>query len=111
LQREKTGLPEFKVVVDDVSGGEVANIVKGYVEVKGEKVRIKGIAYGRYGGQNFAPKLAPASKKRLKELFGDVAKFEEELQQKMVRGDFEVDQAAAEAAKKREEAEHQHTHL
>ena len=109
MQREKSGL-QFKVVVDDVTGGEIANIIKGYVEVKGEKIRIKGIAYGRYGGQNFAPKLAPAAKKRFKEIFGDLSKFEEALQQKMVSGEFDVDQAAAEAAKKREEADHVHTH-
>ncbi len=111
MQREHSQLPEFKVVVDDVTGGEIANIVRGYVEVKGERIRFKGIAYGRYGGQNFAPKLSPASKKRLKEIFGSVSKFEEDLQQRVVRGDFEVDQAAAEASKKKEEDEHHHAHL
>ena len=109
MQREKSGLPEYRIVVDDVTGGEIANIVKGYVEIGGEKIRFKGIAYGRYGGQNFAPKLAPVAKKRFKEVFGDVSKFEEDLQQRLVRGDFEVDQAAAEAAKKKEEHAH-HSH-
>ncbi|MDG7021667.1 MAG: hypothetical protein JRN23_07025 [Nitrososphaerota archaeon] len=110
MQRERPTLPDYKIVVDDVTGGEIANIIRGYVEVKGEKIRFKGIAYGRYGGQNVAPRLAPASKRRVKEVFGDVSKFEEDLQMKLVRGDFEVDQAAAEAAKKREEKEHRHTH-
>jgi len=111
LQREKPNLSDYKIVVDDVSGGEIANIVKGYISVGSEKIPFKGIAYGRYGGQNFAPKISPQSKKRLKAVFGDVSKFEEDLQQKIVKGDFEVDQAAAEAAKKKEEREHQHTHL
>lgn len=97
-------------MVDDVTGGEIANIIRGYVEVEGERIRFKGIAYGRYGGQNVAPRLSPTSKKRLKQLFGDVAKFEEDLQQKLVKGDFEVDRAAAEASKKKEEEEHLHTH-
>jgi hypothetical protein len=110
LRRESTGLPDYRIVVDDVSGGEIANIIKGYVEVRGEKIRFKGIAYGRYGGQNVAPRLSPLAKKRIREVFGDVSKFEEDLQQKMVRGEFEVDQAAAEAAKKKEEREHLHTH-
>ncbi|HUH99856.1 MAG TPA: hypothetical protein VLY65_02330 [Nitrososphaerales archaeon] len=109
MQRERSGPPEYKVVVDDVTGGEIANIVKGYVEVRGEKIRFKGIAYGRYGGQNFAPKLTPVAKKRLKEVFGDVSRFEEDLQQRLVRGDFEVDQEAAEAAKRKEEHAH-HSH-
>jgi len=110
LQRENPGLPDYKIVVDDVTGGEIANIIRGYVAVNGEKIRFKGIAYGRYGGQNVAPRLSPVSKKRVKAVFGDVSKFEEDLQQKLVRGDFEVDAAAAEAAKKREEREHLHTH-
>jgi hypothetical protein len=110
LQRERANLPDYKVVVDDVTGGEIANIIRGYIAVNGEKIRFKGIAYGRYGGQNVAPKLSPASKKRVKEVFGNVSKFEEDLQQKLVQGDFEVDAAAAEAAKKREERQHLHTH-
>jgi hypothetical protein len=110
LQRERANLPDYKVVVDDVTGGEIANIIRGYIAVNGEKIRFKGIAYGRYGGQNVAPKLSPSSKKRVKEVFGNVSKFEEDLQQKLVQGDFEVDAAAAEAAKKREERQHLHTH-
>lgn len=110
MQRENSNLPQYQVVVDDVTGGEIANIVRGYVAVNGEKIRFKGIAYGRYGGQNFAPKLSPLSKKRVKAVFGDISKFEEDLQQKLVRGEFEIDQAAAEAAKRKEEREHQHSH-
>jgi hypothetical protein len=110
LQRERANLPDYKIVVDDVTGGEIANIIRGYIAVNGEKIRFKGIAYGRYGGQNVAPKLSPVSKKRLKAVFGDVSKFEEDLQQRLVRGDFEIDAAAAEAAKKREERDHLHTH-
>ena len=93
-----------------MTGGEIANIIKGYIEVGGEKIRFKGIAYGRYGGQNVAPRLSPPAKRRIKAVFGDVGRFEEDLQQKMVRGEFEVDQAAADASRKREERDHQHTH-
>ncbi len=110
MQRDSPPLPDYRIVVDDVTGGEIANIIRGYIAVNGEKIRFKGIAYGRYGGQNVAPRLSPIAKKRLKAIFGDVSKFEEDLQQKMVKGDFEVDPVAAEAAKKREEQEHQHTH-
>ena len=110
MQRENANLPDYKIVVDDVTGGEIANIIRGYIAVNGEKIRFKGIAYGRYGGQNVAPRLSPVSKKRVKAVFGDVSKFEEDLQQKLVRGDFEVDKEAAEASKKKEEQEHLHTH-
>ena len=110
MQREKPNLPEYQIVVDDVTGGEIANIIKGYIAVNGEKIRFKGIAYGRYGGQNVAPRLSPVSKKRIKAVFGDLGKFEEDLQQKFVRVDFEVYPVAAEASKKKEEQEHRHTH-
>ena len=110
MQRDNPDLPVYQIVVDDVTGGEIANIIKGYISVNGEKIRFKGIAYGRYGGQNVAPRLSPISKKRVKEVFGDLGKFEEDLQQKLVRGDFEVDPVAAEASKKKEEREHRHTH-
>ena len=53
--REKPHLPEYQIVVDDVTGGEIANIIRGYIKINGEKIRFKGIAYGRYGGQNVAP--------------------------------------------------------
>ena len=55
MQRENPNLPAYQIVVDDVTGGEIANIIKGYIAVNGEKIRFKGIAYGRYGGQNVAP--------------------------------------------------------
>ena len=84
---------DYSLVIDEVSGGEIANILRGYIDVKGEKIRFKGIAYGRYGGQNVAPRLSPIAKKRIKEIFGDVSKFEEDLQMKLVRGDFEIEAA------------------
>lgn len=82
--------PEYSIVIDEVSGGEIANILRGYIDVKGEKIRFKGIAYGRYGGQNVAPRLSPPAKKRIKAIFGNVSKFEEDLQLKLVKGDFEI---------------------
>ena len=108
MQRENPRLPDYQVVVDDVTGGEIANIIRGYIAVNGEKIRFKGIAYGRYGGQNVAPRLSPLAKKRVKVVFGDVSKFEEDLQQKLVKGDFEVDQAAAEASMRKEGHGHSH---
>jgi hypothetical protein len=90
LNEENSPLPGYQVVVDDVTGGEIANIIRGYIEIGGEKIRFKGIAYGRYGGQNVAPRLSPLSKRRIKAVFGSVSRFEEDLQQKLIKGDFEV---------------------
>jgi hypothetical protein len=86
----ESDLPPYNVIIDEVSGGDIANVLRGYIEVNGEKIRFMGIAYGRYGGQNVAPRLSPVSKKRLKSIFGEVSKFEEDLQMKLVRGDFEI---------------------
>jgi hypothetical protein len=91
LRPEKeSDLPPYNVIIDEVSGGEIANVLRGYIEVNGEKIRFMGIAYGRYGGQNVAPRLSPVSKKRLRLIFGELSKFEEDLQMKLVRGDFEI---------------------
>jgi hypothetical protein len=77
-------------MIEEVSGGDIANIIRGHILVNGEKVRFTGIAYGRYGGQNVAPKLSPAAKKRVKAIFGDVSAFEEDLQLRLVSGDFDM---------------------
>jgi hypothetical protein len=91
LRPEKeSDLPPYHIVIDEVSGGEIANIMRGYILVNSEKIRFKGIAYGRYGGQNVAPRLSPIAKKRIKEIFGSVSKLEEDLQLKLVSGDFEM---------------------
>jgi hypothetical protein len=96
-------LPSYQVVVDEVTGGDIANIIRGYIAVDGEKIRFKGIAYGRYGGQNVAPRLSPLAKKRIREVFGSVSKFEEDLQQKLVKGEFEIVNAPNPGKAKEEE--------
>ena len=83
-------LPSYSIVIEEVSGGDVANILRGHIRVGEEKIKFTGIAYGRYGGQNVAPKLSPVAKKRLKQIFGDVGAFEEDLQLRLVRGDFDM---------------------
>ena len=87
---EKTSRYEYKVVIDFVSGGEVANLLKGYILVVGKKIRFSGVAYGRFGGQNVSPKLSPAAQRRVRQLFGDLDGFEEDLQLRLVRGEFEI---------------------
>jgi len=96
-------LPEYRVVVDYVSEGEVANLVKGFVELKGRKIAFRGVAYGRFGGQNFSPQLSPSAKRALKDLVGDIEKFEEDLQLRLVKGEFEAIPEKGER--------HHHTHL
>jgi hypothetical protein len=85
-----TGLKDYSVVVDEVSGGEIANILRGYILIGGEKIRFMGIAYGRYGGQNVAARFSAKTKKRIIEVFGDLSRFEEDFQLRMVKGDFEM---------------------
>jgi len=86
----KTAQYVYDLVVDFVSGGEVANLLKGYILVEGKKIRFSGVAYGRFGGQNVSPKLSPAAQKRVRELFGDIERFEEDLQLRLVKGEFEI---------------------
>ncbi len=95
--------PAYAIVVDYVSEGEVANLIRGYVEIKGVKVRFSGVAYGRFGGQNFSPQFSKAAKVKLAGLTGDFPKFEEDLQLRLVRGDFE--------ARPGKDEHHHHHHL
>lgn len=96
-------LPSYDIIVDFVSEGEVANLIRGFVELKGKRVRFTGVAYGRFGGQNFSPQFTPAAKKALSTLTGDFSKFEEDMQLRLVRGDFEARPAKGE--------QHRHQHL
>jgi hypothetical protein len=99
----KTNLPEYQIVIEDVSGGDIANILRGHIVVKGEKVKFTGIAYGRYGGQNVAPKLTSVAKRKLKQIVGDLAAFEEDLQLRLVEGDFDI--------QPKEGSAHSHQHV
>lgn len=96
-------LPEYSITVNYVSEGEVANLIRGYVDLNGERVRFSGVAYGRFGGQNFSPQFSKAARKRLEKITGDFPRFEEDMQLRLVRGDFE--------AKPPEGEKHSHKHL
>lgn len=96
-------LPDYTIVVDFVSEGEIANLIRGYVEVQGKKVRFSGVAYGRFGGQNFSPRFSKVAKGKLEKLTGDFPRFEEDLQLKLVSGKFE--------ARPRKGEHHHHNHL
>ncbi len=96
-------LPAYAVVVDFVSEGEVANLIRGYVEIGGKKVRFSGVAYGRFGGQNFSPQFSDAARQKIQRITGDFPGFEEDLQLKLVRGEFE--------ARPPEGEHHRHHHL
>jgi hypothetical protein len=96
-------IPQYSIVIDYVSEGEVANLIRGYVEINGNKVRFSGVAYGRFGGQNFSPQFSNAAKAKLRSLTGDFPKFEEDLQLRLVRGDFE--------ARPGKDEHHHHHHL
>ena len=90
LKRFEDALPQYDIVVDYISEGDVANLLRGYVSAEGKRIPFKGVAYGRFGGQNVSPSLSPSAKKVAAEVFGDVERFEEDLQLRLVRGDFSV---------------------
>jgi hypothetical protein len=100
---EKLSLPSYTITIDYVSEGEVANLVRGYVEVGGRRVRFSGVAYGRFGGQNFSPQFSAAAKKLLASLVEDFDRFEEDVQLRLVRGEFD--------ARPGKNEHHHHQHL
>ena len=81
---------EYELVVDFLSGGEIANLLKGYILAGGKRIRFSGVAYGRFGGQNVSPELSPAARRKVREVFGDVEGFMEDLQLRLVNGQFEI---------------------
>ena len=96
-------LPPYGIVIDYVSEGEVANLVRGYVEVANTKIRFSGVAYGRFGGQNFSPQFSNSAKNRLSGLVSNVDEFIDDVQLRLVRGDFEAKPPKAE--------KHHHHHM
>lgn len=96
-------IPEYTIVIDYVSEGEVANLIRGFVDIGGKRVRFSGVAYGRFGGQNFSPQFSDSARKKLEASTGDFSKFEEDLQLRLVRGDFE--------ARPGKDEKHHHHHL
>ncbi len=96
-------LPPYRIVIDYVSEGDVANLVRGYIELKGKKVRFSGVAYGRFGGQNFSPQFSAAVKRSIKDLVDDFGKFEEDVQLRLVRGEFDAEPKPGE--------KHRHLHM
>ena len=98
-------LRPYKLVVNYISEGDVANLLRGYIEVGDEKIRFTGVAYGRFGGQNVSPQLSPAAKKKVELIFGDADRFEEDLQMRLVKGEFET------KAPKGEMEGHHHAHM
>jgi hypothetical protein len=96
-------LPSYDLVIDFVSEGEVANLIRGFVEIGGKKIRFSGVAYGRFGGQNFSPQFSEAAKRQIRGVVGDFEKFEEDVQLRLVRGDFE--------ARPGKNEKHHHHHL
>ena len=96
-------LPSYSIVIEYVSEGEVANLIRGYVEIGGKKIPFSGVAYGRFGGQNFSPQFTERAKKRLAAAVEGVDEFIEDVQLRLVRGDFE--------ARPPEGEKHHHHHL
>ncbi len=90
MRPRRTTAFHYEVVIDFVSGGEVANLMKGFIKTAGEKIRFTGVAYGRFGGQNVYPKFSSAARKKLVQLLGDAEEVEEDLQRRLVSGDFEI---------------------
>ena len=90
LRPRKISSFHYDVVIDFVSGGEVANLMKGFISAAGEKIRFTGVAYGRFGGQNVYPKFSRAARRKVAQIFGDSEKLEEDLQLRLVSGDFEI---------------------
>lgn len=78
----------MEVHIDELDEGEVAQWLRGHVQLGAHAFPFEAIAYGRIGGQNVVPQLSAETIRRLQELAIDPSRFEERLQLKLVHGEI-----------------------
>jgi hypothetical protein len=80
----------MKIAIDHARMGAVAGFLEGHLLLDGHKIRFKGVAFGRYGGQNVRVEFSPGARRALKKRGIDPDELASRVQQKIVQGDFEV---------------------
>ncbi len=81
----------IEVHVTKVYASDITSRVDGYFIINGEKVRFKGIAFGRIGGHNVYVNVSNKTKGMLKRMGYDPDDILVKVQRKMVEGDIIID--------------------
>jgi len=80
----------LKVHVNSVDGAQMAAKMVGTFELDDNTFEFSAIAFGRIGGQNIGVEPSEEMNNKLKEKGYDVDKIIDELQKKLVSGNFSI---------------------
>jgi len=80
----------LKVHVNSVDGTQMAAKMDGTFELDNNTFEFSAIAFGRIGGQNIGVEPSEEMNNKLKEKGYDVDKIIDELQKKLVSGNFSI---------------------
>ena len=80
----------LKVHVNSIDGTQMAAKMNGVFELDDNTFEFSAIAFGRIGGQNIGVEPSEEMNNKLKEKGYDVDKIIDELQKKLVSGNFSI---------------------
>jgi hypothetical protein len=80
----------LKVHVNNIDGTQMAAKMNGIFELDDNMFEFSAIAFGRIGGQNIGVEPSEEMNNKLKEKGYDVDKIIDELQKKLVSGNFSI---------------------
>lgn len=80
----------MRIYVTSLKASEITSIIKGYIDIDGERFRFNGIAFGRIGGHNINIRFSKREEKRLKDRGYNPEDVIVEAQRMMIEGDVEI---------------------
>jgi len=81
---------KVKVCITRIDAGDVTSMLSGYFTLNGERIRFKGIAFGRIGGQNIYVKISKNAESALRNIGYDPEDILVVIERKIVEGEFEI---------------------
>ncbi len=81
---------KVKVYITRIDAGDVTSMLSGYFTLNGERIRFKGIAFGRIGGQNIYVKISKSAESVLRNIGYDPEDILVVVERKIVEGEFEM---------------------
>lgn len=82
---------DLKVYVTSVYASDITSRLYGYLTLDGERIRFRGIAFGRIGGHNIHVKISKRAETMLKRMGYDPEQVLVAVQMKMIEGDITIE--------------------
>ncbi|MFN4336746.1 MAG: hypothetical protein ACK4FV_04085 [Candidatus Nitrosocaldus sp.] len=82
---------DLKVYVTNLYASDITSRLNGYFTINGERIRFRGIAFGRIGGHNMHVKISKRAEAMLKKMGYDPEQVLVAVQMKMVEGDVTIE--------------------